>query len=177
MNAKVIALAIAFFTLIMASETADAPIFKVEHKNGTISNARLDTSLNANDILIVNKKTIKLELADTENKREVGLSFRESISSDEGMLFIFGNEGKPGFWMKDMRFPVDIIWLRLATSTAETEEKKFEVEFLKENVAPDTFPQIYYSDVPVSHVVEIKGGEAKRRNIKIGDNLYWISSK
>ena len=52
----------------------------------------------------------RYELADTSSERTKGLSYRTEIPK-EGMLFIFPNKGIQGFWMKDMLFPIDILWL------------------------------------------------------------------
>jgi len=54
---------------------------------------------------------IKAEFADYEAKRRQGLMFRQGIAEDEGMLFAYTQEGIYSFWMKNMRFPLDIIWI------------------------------------------------------------------
>jgi len=55
--------------------------------------------------------TIQAEVADTEAKRRLGLMFRESLPQDRGMLFIFDQPDLYSFWMKNCRFPLDMIWL------------------------------------------------------------------
>ena len=52
-----------------------------------------------------------IEIADTGKKREQGLSGKNNIGGDYGMLFIFEKPGFYAFWMKDMNFAIDIIWL------------------------------------------------------------------
>src|SRR3989338_8541055 len=54
---------------------------------------------------------IEAEIADTDSKRQMGLMFRESLSDNQGMFFIFENEARHGFWMKNMQFPLDILWI------------------------------------------------------------------
>ena len=62
-------------------------------------------------IIFPDKRIINLiDIADTNAKRTQGLSERSSLGGDEGMWFVFENEGYHPFWMKDMNFSVDIIW-------------------------------------------------------------------
>ncbi len=57
-------------------------------------------------------RALSLEVADTNAKRTLGLGWRESLADDHGMLFVFDRPGFHPFWMKGMRFSLDIIWLR-----------------------------------------------------------------
>ncbi len=50
-------------------------------------------------------------IADTSEKRTRGLSYRESLGKNQGMLFVFEEVGRHGIWMKEMKFPIDILWL------------------------------------------------------------------
>lgn len=54
---------------------------------------------------------VQVEIADTDVKRQQGLMFRESLAESEGMLFIFKKEARHSFWMKNTKFPLDIIWI------------------------------------------------------------------
>ena len=54
---------------------------------------------------------VQAEVADTDASRQQGLMFRENLPEGQGMLFVFGTEGRYGFWMKNMKFPIDIIWI------------------------------------------------------------------
>jgi uncharacterized membrane protein (UPF0127 family) len=57
------------------------------------------------------KNCFQVEIADTDEKRERGLMFREELCSDCGMLFVYNEEVKSKFWMKNTLIPLDIIWL------------------------------------------------------------------
>jgi len=61
--------------------------------------------------VFIHGKTYSIETADTAEKRTVGLGGRESLCESCGMLFVFPEKGTYSFWMKGMRFPLDIIWL------------------------------------------------------------------
>ena len=56
-------------------------------------------------------KELKLNIASTPQARAKGLSGRATLERNQGMLFLFTAPGVYGFWMKDMKFPIDIIWL------------------------------------------------------------------
>jgi len=62
--------------------------------------------------LIVGKEKFQAEVSRTPESRSKGLSFRDKLCFDCAMLFVFDQPGQYGFWMKDMRFPIDILWIR-----------------------------------------------------------------
>lgn len=101
------------------------------------------------------------ELADTEIKRTQGLSGREPLSDTEAMVFVFDSESRHCFWMKDMKFNLDILWF----------DSNKKLVFEKRNVAPDTYPQNFCSDVPSRYVVEVTAGVAEKNQIQMGSTL------
>jgi uncharacterized protein len=102
-----------------------------------------------------------IERADTNALRTQGLSGREEIPEDYGMLFLFPEKGRYGFWMKDMQVPIDIFWL----SDDGT------IIAVNESVSPDTYPLAFYPPEPVRYVLETKAGTASMRNWTIGTTL------
>jgi hypothetical protein len=104
-------------------------------------------------------ETISVVLADTEALRKKGLSGRESLAQDEGMLFIFPEDGKYAFWMRDMRFPIDILWL---SDTGA-------VVYMVQNVSPETYPENFAPYDPARYVLELPTGWAREHNVQIGD--------
>lgn len=102
--------------------------------------------------------TIKVEIADTELKRKRGLSGRMSLAEGSGMLFVFEESGMWGIWMKDMRFPLDIIWLN-------TNHK---VITIASQVVPDSFPTVFYPSAPAQYVIEVPAGFVKSHSIAEG---------
>src|SRR3989344_8044864 len=71
-----------------------------------------DQKYEVRTLSIGGKVTIKVEVADTPEKTTLGLSYRESLPENFGMLFIFSEPHIPTFWMKEMNFPLDMIWIR-----------------------------------------------------------------
>lgn len=102
-----------------------------------------------------------LELADTPEEREQGLSGRTSLPADYGMLFVFESKNVYGFWMKDMFIPIDILWL----SDDGT------VLAIDDSVQPATYPSVFYPPVPVQYVLETAAGAARANGWEVGDRM------
>ena len=102
--------------------------------------------------------TIEAEIADTLPKRQLGLMFRKSLANDRGMLFIFEKPDFYRFWMKNCRFPIDIIWL--------DEHKR--IVYIKPNVPPclDDLCPTFGSPKKASYVIEAVAGFANEQGLK-----------
>lgn len=107
---------------------------------------------------------ITVEIADTPGKRAKGLSGRESLAENRGMLFVFDKPGYYSFWMKDMLIPLDFIWLNGG-----------EIIQINENIRPKDYPppKFFTPKYPADSVLEINAGTAKKLNIKIGDKISF----
>lgn len=101
--------------------------------------------------LLLGSRVYSLEVVTSEKDQQHGLSDRASIPRDHGMLFDFGDEGQRCIWMKDMHFPLDIIW-------ADGDKK---VTLVQRNVSPSTYPTAYCSDA--RYVVEVNAGTVSNR--------------
>jgi len=115
----------------------------------------------------VGSTNISVELAMTQEARLKGLSGRESLDTNSGMLFTFDNTNTVrSFWMKGMKFPLDFIWIKdgkvvqidknIPVPPAGTEDSKL---------------TIYASQTPVDYVLEVNAGFSDKNNIKIGDTV------
>jgi len=104
-----------------------------------------------------------LAIADTPELRERGLSFTEGLKDGEGMFFVFGEMGYPGFWMKDMNYPIDMIWFDESRSIVD----------IRENVAPGTYPRVFQPLSPARYVLEVPAFFAKKNGIKKGDRISF----
>lgn len=114
--------------------------------------------------VVIGKTTIAVELAETEQQRRSGLSFRDSLAAGTGMLFVFPYPDYYSFWMKDMRFPLDIIWI--------ADDKIVEI---KSNLPPaeSSIPPTYTPTQKANYVLEIGAGEAEQSKIRVGDTIAW----
>ncbi|MEK7607424.1 MAG: DUF192 domain-containing protein [Patescibacteria group bacterium] len=115
----------------------------------------------------INGKVFDAYVSDTEKLREKGLSGLSSIENNEVMLFVLPNSDMYGFWMKDMFFAIDILWL----------DDNFEVVSFKKNVSPDTFPKIFFPKKPAKYVIELKSGTLTKLVLKDHDKISITGGK
>lgn len=116
------------------------------------------------DILLMTDKgkEFTVSVAATDAKRVRGLGGRESLEENEGMLFEFKKPDFQGIWMKEMRFPLDILWLNKEGAGT------FTFVDIKEDVAPETYPEIFLPKEMASYVIELNGGTAGKSGVDIG---------
>lgn len=117
-----------------------------------------------------NDKTVRLstlavisEVVDTNQSRQTGLSGRSCIPPNTGMLFVFDNPDLHGFWMKDMKFSIDIVWL--------DQDKR--VVDIKQDVSPATYPEVFYPSGTAKYVLETNPGLLESVDVTIGSQLSW----
>ena len=115
----------------------------------------------------IGAKQYKLELADTEAKRVKGLSERNDLADNQGMLFDFKQDGDWRMWMVQMRFAIDIIWLDA--------DKK--VIFIKQNAKPADFPERYSAKQNSRYVIELNSGSVEALGLKLGDKIDFSTPK
>lgn len=108
-----------------------------------------------------NGTKVRVEIADTQAERVQGLSGHDPLLENQGMLFFFETKEIQGFWMKDMLFPIDIIWIDGTTV----------VGFQQDAPLEDPARTIYYSPIPVDRVLEVSAGFVAQNNVKVGDVL------
>lgn len=135
-------------------------------KTGALNNFSFIPVNSSGKQAIINDSRIKIEIADTDSKRKKGLGGRESMASDEGMLFIFEDSGKHPFWMKGMKLALDLIWISGDM-----------IVDITENVEPpaagqtDASSPIYQAKEDANKVLEVNAGTAQKLNIKAGDRV------
>jgi len=105
-----------------------------------------------------------VDVSDTDQSRQKGLMFKPRMDELEGMLFIFENQARYSFWMKNMQFPIDIIWV--------SEDKK--VVYIAEDALPcqGSCPS-FSPDKSAKYVLELNSGFVKNHQVKVGDSLFF----
>jgi hypothetical protein len=109
---------------------------------------------------------IPVEVVDTDASRALGLSGRTSLSHRTGMLFLFPDAQSREFWMKDMHFPLDIIWINQGIVT--------DIATLPVPTSSGQIPA-HASVFDADRVLELNAGEARELGITLGasiDGLY-----
>jgi uncharacterized membrane protein (UPF0127 family) len=109
-------------------------------------------------ILQTPNSNFRILIASTSASRQQGLSGRISMAPDEGLLFIFPTAGDYGFWMKDMNFPIDIVWI-------DADRK---VAGISENLLPESYPTNYFPPKNIVYVLELNAGAAQKAGLKTG---------
>jgi uncharacterized membrane protein (UPF0127 family) len=109
------------------------------------------------------KGKISVALATSSDDRTRGLSGTLEMPKDSGMLFVFPNAGVYGFWMKDMEFPIDIVWIGA--------DKR--VSGVVPGVSPATFPGVFTSPAGTLYVLELNSGGALDYGIATGTKLVF----
>lgn len=112
---------------------------------------------------------VTAELAVTDDARQQGLMFREKIEENQGMLFVFEAEDIHAFWMKNMKFPIDIIWL-------DAQKRVVHLEHEVPPCAADPCPS-YIPKALATYVLELKSGAAGRHGLELYKRLDFILPK
>ncbi len=111
--------------------------------------------------IYVNQVAFAASVADEPEERKQGLSGVSSLKQREGKLFIFDKAEKHGIWMKEMHFPIDILWF----------DEQFTLIHVVENATPDSYPAIFAPPDDARFVLEINAYSAKTLGISVGQQL------
>lgn len=114
-------------------------------------------------VIVFGTSTIAVDVARTPASWEKGLSGRTSLAPNTGMLFIFNRPDLWAIWMKDMLFPIDIVWLDVAHRVIKVEE----------NIAPETYPKTYEPKTPARYILELPAGTVKSTGITVGQQAVF----
>jgi uncharacterized membrane protein (UPF0127 family) len=111
--------------------------------------------------IIMGGETFKAEIVDNQEKIEKGLSGRESLCEKCAMLFLFDNLAKHNFWMKNMEFNLDLIWVKDNKIVQISPQISHELGE-KETISPA---------VEVNKVIEINAGMSEKLGLKVGEEV------
>ncbi len=130
-------------------------LFGIRHKNPVSA-----CGVYRNDKTVqIGSAKFQAEIADTSDQQQQGLGGRPCIGPNQAMLFEFAKPSYYAFWMKDMKFPIDIIWIG----------PDHKVAGLEVDVKPSTYPDHFVNkDRPALYALEIQANRSKPLNIKFG---------
>ncbi len=106
---------------------------------------------------------LNVTVADTPALREKGLSKREILRDDEGMLFVFPTVDRHKIWMKDMYFPLDIIWI----------DENFVIVDIHKSVSVSSFPNTFQPKTGAGFALEVNAGYTNRNAVEIGQSVIF----
>lgn len=130
------------------ASSLNSDILNIDNTSTSDSTARYSKENHKQQKISFGDKTYTVYISDTEESRESGLSGWKELTSDEAMIFVFDKEGEYPFWMKDMLFPIDIVWL----------DSSFKPVHIEKNVSPDTYPKKFVNSISARYVLELRSG-------------------
>lgn len=108
--------------------------------------------------VILGNETFYVDIVLKEADRARGLSGRSGLATNEGLWFVFEEPARHAFWMKDMLFAIDIIWIDINGLVVHIEH----------GLTPETFPTIFTPSSDASYVLEVNSGTAERLSVSVG---------
>lgn len=103
--------------------------------------------------------SLSVEVADTAAERGRGLSDTEALEERQGMLFVFEKPGVYEFWMKGMRFPIDILWLN----------GRGEIIGMETDIATSTYPKVFMPKEEILYALEVPAGFVREHKVSGGE--------
>lgn len=119
--------------------------------------------------IVIGGVSISAEVARSDGKKALGLSGHDPLQEGEGMMFIFDRASSLSFWNKDMRFPIDILWLHNDTVIGVSESLPLFIE--------GDIPTIVTSPPEVQVALEVPDGFVKKYNITNNSNIIIYENK
>ena len=143
-------------------------LFVFAYSNNSMKEFFANTNVNDSEYLkgyvIVDNYKILVDIALTDKQVQDGLSIKNSLNENEGMLFFLGEPRKASFWMKNMKFPIDIIWLNETFSVVHIEQELPPCESV-------FYCKSYKPNSEALYVLETIDGFSKKHDLQIGDNI------
>lgn len=116
--------------------------------------------------MTIGSTDVNTSIARSWPERITGLSGTPYLPDDVVKLFMFDSSGYHSIWMKDMNYPIDIIWVN--------EEQ--EIVYIKKDARPESYPESFTSEVPAMYVIETASGFTENNQVKVGDLVILPNS-
>lgn len=113
--------------------------------------------------ITIDDEDLVAELAILESDQAQGLSGRDCLSQGRGMLFVYDSPDRRCFWMKDMMFSIDMVWL--------DEDRR--IVDIDHEVNPDTYPDKTFCKDNIQYVLEVSGGHSNASGWSEGQQFTW----
>lgn len=151
------------FTAIILGGCSLLPNLYNENKNISLP----VNTVNLAEVSIADVK-LQVEVARTAKERAQGLSNRNFLPANQGMIFIFDRAGEYTFWMKGMRFPLDFMWI----ANGKVVEVTTNVEA---PTAENSVPITVKPKVPVTSVIEVNAGWVAESGVEVGQEVLGLT--
>jgi len=111
--------------------------------------------------VVIGDVGVDVHVANTEVSREQGLSGVTELGAKEGLLMIFDKPDYYAIWMKEMNFPLDVIWI----------DNNLRIVDITESILPESYPSIFEPKEPARMALEVNARFAATYHIKVGDTV------
>jgi len=157
------------FLLVFGKGYTSVSNFGLQNQSTPSSNTS-NTLENSDDTidLKINTLNVKAEIADSKKERQKGLSGRDNLAISNGMLFVFEKSDIYKIWMKEMKIPIDIIWISEDKNIVHIEtgaEPQFDTD--------DDDLVIYTPKEKALYVLEINAGLSNANLLQLGDEVTF----
>jgi hypothetical protein len=180
-NLIIISSIIAVVVIATVSVLLFVPIQSVTQSTSTPTPTTVETTTQPNESqlpvieyevrkITIDNVVLDVEIADDNEKRELGLMYREELPEDRGMLFIFEQERKYQFWMMNMRINIDMIWI----------DAKGKVVHIVDDAKPcidaaHSSQCTFNPDEPAKYVLEVYSGFVKKHGINENSVMHILT--
>jgi uncharacterized protein len=158
--------------IISVSMFAAVYFFLNKPKSILPKNENYITQIKHDTKIKIASQEISVQVARTPEEKSKGLSRKLTLSENEGMIFLFPSKTYPSFWMKDMNFGIDIIWISDDTVIHIDKSVPPPIPGQKDEELP-----LYRPPEPVNYVLEVNSGFSQKYGIDIGDKVDLTSLK
>lgn len=144
-------------------DTSKSSEILISESSGTLDVDKYPPSIT----IVIDGIKLNVDVAETAEEKAVGLSGRESLAEEEAMLFVYETPRLYSFWMKDMNFPIDIIWI----------DEDMKVIDIAENIQPESFPKKFTPKKKAQYVVEVNAGWVEEHMVHVGSPVSLQNAK
>ncbi len=141
-------------------------LFVINHEHKVYGQKDMNDQSFTTSSVKIKDLIIHVDLAITSDQQAKGLSIKNTLNDSEGMLFPFNTPGEYAFWMKDMKFPIDIIWIN----------SNHEIVHIEKNIQPCIFFLLcnsYFPHANSKYVLEVNSNYTTKNNIAVGDKVSF----
>lgn len=150
------------YTVIFSTVVLLFLLFAYLNRNEALfRNEKIDDYPKAN--IVIKNQTLFAYIADTNDRRSLGLGVFDVLPKDHAMFFPYDTPGIYSFWMKGMKFPIDIFWI----------DENFRIVHIEEKVYPETYPKTFFSKNLAKYVLETNSGFREKLGITVGEMVVF----
>ena len=159
-------------TQVLVPVTIAAVIIGVVGLGSLPQDSKLESVEFPRGMIQIDDVIVEVQVADTKPRHVRGLMFQEQLPYDQGMIFVFDNQGSHSLWMLNMQFPLDMIWF----------DDAGKVVHIETNVPPCktaleiTTCQSIVPSAKATYILEVTSGFVEMNNVTVGSSMLTIIS-